>query len=107
MFGDFGKMMSMMKNLQGMKENMEKIKEEIATCEYTASSSDKGVQAVVSGDLTLKRIVIHPEFARCGDAEIIQSAVFEAVNAALSSAKLDAAGRLSEVTRGMDLPGLN
>ena len=107
MFGDIGKIMSMMKNLQGMKENMEKIKEEMAGCEYTASSSDNGVQAVVTGDLTLKRLIIRPDFVGAGNAGILQDAVLEAVNSALSSAKLDAAGRLSEVTRGMDLPGIS
>ena len=107
MFGDLGKMASMMKNLQNLKQNMETMKAELARREYTAVSSNARVEAVVSGELVLKNIRIDPDFASCAGADQIRLAVMEAVNAALTSAKLDAASQLSSMTGGMDLPGIS
>ncbi len=107
MFGNLGKMASMMKDLQGLKQNMERMKEELARKEYTALSSNAQVEAVVSGELVLKNIRINPEFAAAGNADLIRGAVLEAVNSALMSAKLDAAAQLSAATGGMNIPGMN
>jgi len=105
MFGDLGKMASLMKNLQGLKANMEKMKAEMAGREYAASSCGSQVTAVVSGDLVLKQLLISPEIFRTGDAVLLRDAVVEAVNSAINQAKCDAAGRLSEATGGMNIPG--
>lgn len=107
MFGDIGKMASMLKNLQGMKANMEKMKNELAKREYSAMSANTGVQAVVSGELVVRKITIAPELLNSGNAELVQQAVTEAVNSAMMSAKLDAAAQLSQATGGMDIPGLS
>ena len=105
MFGELGKMAALMKNLQGLKENMEKMKADMAGREYAASSSNAQVTAVVSGDLVLKQLLISPDFARAGDVILLRDAVVEAVNAAITQAKCDAAGRLSEAAGGMNVPG--
>lgn len=105
MFGELGKMAALMKNLQGLKENMEKMKAEMANCEYAASSCGSQVTAVVSGDLVLKQLLISPAIMKTGDAALLRDAVVEAVNDAIMKAKSDAASRLSEATGGMNVPG--
>ena len=105
MFGELGKMAALMKNLQGLKANMEKMKTDMAGREYAASSCGAQVTAVVSGDLVLKQLLISPEMMRTGDAALLRDAVVEAVNAAITQAKFDAANRLSEATGGMNIPG--
>ena len=105
MFGELGKMAALMKNLQGFKANLEKMKVEMAEREYAATSSNSQVTAVVSGDLVLKQLLISPAFAKAGDPILLRDTIVEAVNDAISRAKCDAAGRLSEATGGMNIPG--
>ena len=105
MFGEIGKMAALMKNLQGLKENMEKMKADMAEREYAASSCGSQVTAVVSGDLVLKQLLISPEIMKTGDTVLLRDAVVEAVNAAVAQAKCDAASRLSEAAGGMNIPG--
>ena len=105
MFGELGKMAALMKNLQGLKENMEKMKAEMAEREYAASSCGSQVTAVVSGDLVLKQLLISPEIMKTGDTALLRDAVVEAVNSAITQAKIDAASRLSDAAGGMNVPG--
>ena len=105
MFGEFGKMAALMKNFQGLKANMEKMKAEMAEREYAACSCGSQVTAIISGDLVVKQILISPEIMRTGDTNLLRDAIVEAVNAALTQAKLDAANRISDATGGMNIPG--
>lgn len=107
MFGNLGKMASMLKDMQGLKANMEQMKSELANSEYTGKSCNGQVTAIVSGELLLKRIEINPSFAASGDTLALQQAVLEAVNTASLTARAAAAEKMAAMTGGMNIPGLN
>lgn len=100
-------MASMLKDMQGLKANMERMKSELANSEYTGKSCNGQVTAVVSGELLLKRVDINPSFASSGDTLALQQAVLEAVNTASLTARAAAAEKMSAITGGMDIPGLS
>jgi DNA-binding YbaB/EbfC family protein len=106
MFGNLGKMASMLKDMQGLKANMERMKSELANAEYTGKSCNGQVTAIVSGELLLKRIDITPAFVNAGDTQALQQAILEAVNTASLTARSAAAEKMSALTGGMDIPGL-
>ena len=107
MFGNLGKMASMLKDMQGLKANMERMKSELANAEYTGKSCNGQVTAIVSGELLLKRIDITPAFVNAGDTLALQQAILEAVNTASLTARNAAAEKMSALTGGLDIPGMN
>lgn len=106
MFGNLGKMASMLKDMQGLKDNMERMKNELAAAEYTGESCNGQVKVVVSGELLVKKVEITPAFANCGDTFQIQQSVLEAVNTAILTAKAAAAEKLSAASGGLKIPDL-
>jgi len=100
-FADMAKLFSRVKDIQnGMKE----FREELPRMEFTASSANGEVTAVLSGDLTVKRL----DFAPGADPVTSKAAVIEAINAAGMLAKAALQDKVKELTGGMDLdlPGL-
>lgn len=106
MFGNLGEMASLMKKFGEIQKNMKQMKEELPKIEVTGLDSNNLVEAVVSGDFTLRSIKITPALAASGDANALQNAIYEAVNQALAQAKAASAKKLSEATGGIPLPGL-
>jgi DNA-binding YbaB/EbfC family protein len=64
------------------------------------------VKVTITGDLQVRSIVINPSAIDPDDAEILQDMVTAAVNEAIRSAQDLAARRMSEVTGGLNVPGL-
>lgn len=103
MFGNLGEMASLFKKAKDIQRNMAALKEEMARSEFSASSADGGVVAVVSGDFQIKSIAIAPSEQtsdRLGDHIAI------AVNAALAAAKSAMQSKMNEITGGLNVPGL-
>lgn len=106
MLGNLGNMANLMKMAKDMQSNMAKAKEELAQFETSSSSGDGRVQVTVSGDFTLKKLVIDPEFLKNEDHEIVEDLIIIAVNNALKEVKNHAEEKLSGLTGGMSIPGL-
>ena len=104
MFGNLGEMAKLMQKAKDIQNNMKKMKEELATSEYSASSPGGQVCAVVTGDFQLKKITVLPEAMT--DRELLEEQVFAAVNGAISSARQAMQEKMTEVTGGVNLPGL-
>ena len=60
MFGKLAQMGQMMAKAKEIKAGMEKMKAELPTMEFSASSANGRVKVTVSGDLTIKSIEIAP-----------------------------------------------
>ena len=106
MFGKLGDMAGMLGKMREMQENMKKAQEELAETEVTGTSSCGRVEVVAACDMSVKKILIKPECLETADQEIVGSAVTEAVNSAIAAAKMKAAEKMSEITGGLNIPGL-
>ena len=107
MFGKLGDMANLMQKAQEMHKKMAEVQEEISKLEAKGYSTGNLVEAVACGDFTIKRITIRNECAKTGDAEIIQEHVAAAVNNALNEIKLRSKEKMSVITGGLNIPGLN
>jgi DNA-binding YbaB/EbfC family protein len=97
---------SMMKQAQKMQAKMAEVQEELKNEVLEASAGGGMVKVTITGDLQVRSIVINPSAIDPDDAEILQDMVTAAVNEAIRSAQDLAARRMSEVTGGLNVPGL-
>ena len=95
-----------MKQAQKMQARMAVVQEELQNEVLEASAGGGMVKVTITGDLQIRSIVIDPTAVDPDDVEILQDMVTAAVNEAVRSAQDLAARRMSEVTGGMNLPGL-
>jgi len=101
-----GGMMGQAQKMQQMQQEMLRMQEEIAAKEYTASSGGGMVTAVVNGGHSLISLEINPEAVDPDDVEMLQDMVIAAVNEALKAAEEDSAEMMSQLTGGLNIPGL-
>ncbi|QSH42163.1 YbaB/EbfC family nucleoid-associated protein [Lentisphaerota bacterium ZTH] len=104
MFGNLGEMAGMMKKAKDIQKNLKNMKEEMAKAEFSGSCAGGKVEAVVSGDMIVKKVKIASEVT--SDAELLEDMVTAAVNTAINNAKNAAQERMNEATGGLDIPGL-
>jgi DNA-binding YbaB/EbfC family protein len=99
----------MLKQMQKMQADMQRVQEELAQESVTASAGGGAVTARVSGGLELLEITIAPEVVDPEDVELLQDTVVAAVNEAMRAAQELAQQRLGSVAGGLSglgLPGL-
>ena len=100
---------AMMKQVQKMQEDMQRVQEELANESVTASAGGGAVTARVSGGLEILEVTISPEAVDPHDIEMLQDTIVAAVNEAMRSAQQLAQSRLGAVTgplSGLGIPGL-
>jgi DNA-binding YbaB/EbfC family protein len=95
-----------MQQVKMLQEKMAKIQEELSLKTVESSSGGGMVTAVVNGrqelvQLKIDRQVIDPE-----DVEMLQDLVLAAVNDALRKSQELAAGEMTKVAGGLNIPGL-
>ncbi len=106
-------MQRMMKQAQKMAQEMQKAQEELAQAEFEGSAGGGAVQATVTGDQHVQRIVIDPDIFEGepdqDDIEMLSDTVTAAVNDALNKAReaqQEALGPLGGGMGGLGLPGM-
>jgi hypothetical protein len=102
-----GGMQGMMKQIQKMQAEMERVQSELGNKTITEESGGGMVKATANGKKEIISINIDPEVIKEGDQEMIEDLIVAAVNKALDSAGKMAEEELGNVTRGMIPPGLN
>ncbi len=103
MLGNLGEMAKMMSRVKDIQNGIKKFKEELPKLEFSATAAGGTVKVTVSGDFTVKSVEIAPEAA--GNAALAGE-ITEAVNSALTAAKMTVQSKMSEISGGIDLPGL-
>jgi len=97
---DMGKLM---KQAQEMKSKMKKVQDELKKTLVTAKDRKEIVEVTVTGELECRSLkILKPET----DQVKLEAALKEAVNDANSKAKGLATSRLSEISGGLNIPGL-
>ncbi|MCZ7604143.1 MAG: YbaB/EbfC family nucleoid-associated protein [Melioribacteraceae bacterium] len=102
-----GGMQGMMKQVQKMQAEMERVQNELGNKTVTEESGGGVVKATVNGKKELISIQIDDEIIKGEDREMLEDLVVAAVNKALESAGKLAEEEMGNVTRGMIPPGLN
>ena len=108
-------LMDILKQVQNVQSELEKIKKELAYKKVTAASGGGMVEATANGRQRIVDIKIEPELLEQNDKEMIEDLIVAAVNLALEeSAKLAnqelnkaAGGILGNLPEGIKIPGFN
>ena len=107
--GGVGGQAGMLRQLQGIQQNLAKAQEEIAAMTVEATAGGGVVTVVVSGERRVQSIVIDPEVVDPEDVEMLQDLVVAAINQGLEQVDEVAAAKMNEATgglAGMGIPGL-
>ena len=104
MLGNLGEMAKMLSRFKDIQKGMKEFREELPRLEFTASSANGEVTAVLTGEMLVKRL----EFAPGTDPQSAKTAIIEAVNAAGMLVKVAVRDKMKELSGGidLDLPGL-
>ena len=99
-FGD------MMKQVQKMQARMMELQEELNAKEIEGSAGGGMVKAIVTGKGDLKVVKIDPQVIKDGDIEMLEDLIVAAITQAQESAAKLNQDTMSELTGGMNIPGL-
>jgi len=99
-------MNQLMKQAQQFQSKMSKLQEELEQETVEASAGGGMVNVVVSGKQEVLSISIDPEVVNPEDIEMLQDLILAAVNDGLAKSRDMVNQRMSELTGGMNIPGL-
>lgn len=105
-FGNIPGMGNMMKQVQKMAEDTQRLEEELGELRLEASSGGGMVTVIANGKGEVLEIKIDPQVVDPEDVEMLQDLVVSAVREALEQATQTKAARLQDITGGMSLPGI-
>ena len=97
---------SMMKKIQQMQEDMERVQGEIEDTEFTASAGGGAVEATVKGSHEVVSIKISPDVVDPEDVEMLQDMIIVAVNEASRKAAEAMEKAIDGVKGGISIPGI-
>ena len=97
---------SMMKRIQQMQEDMERVHAEVEAASYSASAGGGAVEAVVSGKHEVQSITINPDVVDPDDVEMLQDMILVAVNEAIRKATEAMDKGIEAAKGGLSIPGL-
>lgn len=95
----------LLKQAQKMQKKMEALQGELSQKEIEVSSGGGAVVVKVTLQQELKSITIDPEFLK-EDVATVQDTITEAVRDALAQSRQQSQQAMSEVTAGLNFPGL-
>lgn len=102
-----GNMNGMMKQIQKLQADMEKVQNELGNKTVSAESGGGMVKAIANGKKELVSISVEAEVMNSGDKEMLEDLIVAAVNKALEAAGKLAEDDLANVTKGVIPPGFN
>lgn len=103
---DNKKVSGMMKQAQMMQERMQAIQEEVEKKSVTATAGGGVVTVKMSGKKEVEEILLKPEVVDPDDIETLQDLIMVAVNDAIKQADDMMTQGMSEITGGLNIPGL-
>lgn len=103
---DFKQLGGLMKQFGDIKNNMQKMKEELAQTTISGKDPEQKVVVEMSGDLQVKAVHIDPSLMSSGNSAAVETASAAAFADALAQFKQLSAQKLSQATGGLNIPGL-
>lgn len=98
----------MLKQAQQMQADMEKMQAELDDREYTATAGGNMVEVTVTGKHNITSLKINPELIAdaADDHEMLEDLIITAVNSAVKTASEASDSAMSQITSGLNIPGL-
>ena len=97
-------MQQLMKQAQKMQQDMQRMQQELQTREFTATVGGGAVRATAYGSKVIKSIEIDPACVDPDDVEMLEDLIVASVNEAVTQVDQAAAGSMSKLTGGMNMP---
>ncbi len=104
--GNLGNLGGMLKQAMEVKEKVEKIKETLGDERIEAAAGGGMVSVVLNGRFELESIKIDPEIIDKEDPEMLETLIRAAINDGVRRAQELVKEKMTEVTGGINLPGL-
>ncbi len=105
-FGNIPGLGNMMKQVQKVAEETQKIEQELGEQKIEASSGGGMVKVVANGRGEVLEVKIDPQVVDPEDVEMLEDLVISAIREALEKGAEMKAARLQELTGGLNIPGL-
>lgn len=96
----------MMQQAQKMQENMQKAQEELANIEVTGSAGGDVVSVTMTCRHDIRKVHIDPSLME-DDKEVLEDLIAAAVNDAVRKVEKTSQEKMSGLTAGFNIPGLN
>lgn len=98
----------MLKQAQQMQADMEKMQAELDEREYTATAGGNMVEVTVTGKHNITSLKINTELIAdaADDHEMLEDLIITAVNSAVKTASEASDSAMSQITSGLNIPGL-
>jgi len=97
---------NMMKQAKIMQQKLLEIQKELKEMEFEASAGGGAVKVKVNGDQEVISVKINNEMVDLSDLEMIEDMVMVATNDAIKQSKNEAKSKMSQLTGGINIPGL-
>lgn len=97
---------NLMKQAQAMQENMKKAQEELASIEVTGNAGGGMVTVHMTCRHDVRKVTIDPELMS-DDKEVLEDLLAAAVNDAVRKVEEETKNKMSGLTGGLNIPGLN
>ncbi|MCX6825974.1 MAG: YbaB/EbfC family nucleoid-associated protein [candidate division Zixibacteria bacterium] len=97
----------MMKQFQKVQARMEEIQKELEQMTVEGTAGGGMVRVIVSGKQDILEVKIDKEVVNPDDVEMLQDLIVAAVNQARQKAQELQTEKMSELTGGLSLPGMN
>ncbi|MGE5613589.1 MAG: YbaB/EbfC family nucleoid-associated protein [Bacillota bacterium] len=100
-----GNMNNLMKQVQKMQRDMEKLQAELQEKEVEATAGGGAVKVVATGKKEIKEIIVNRDVVDPDDVEMLQDLVLAAVNEALRKVDEMIGSETAKLTGGLGIPG--
>jgi len=97
---------SLLRQAKQLQAKLTKAQQELGNITVEASSGGGVVKVVIDGHQKVRSVEISPEVINAEDAEFLQDLVMAAVNEAIAKSQELANKHLSNLTGGLNIPGL-
>lgn len=97
---------NMMKQIQKMQEDMEKIQAEVEASEYTSSVGGGAVEVTVNGSHEVLSIKMQPDVVDPEDIDMLEDLLISALNESIKKANDAMEQGMEKAKGGLSIPGL-
>ncbi|MBQ6267110.1 MAG: YbaB/EbfC family nucleoid-associated protein [Clostridia bacterium] len=97
---------NMMKKIQEMQENMERVQKEVEASEFSSSVGGGTVEVVVTGAHEVTAVHINPEVVDPEDVEMLEDLIISATNESIRKANEAMEKGMEQAKGGLSIPGL-
>lgn len=106
MFKGLSNFASMMKQAQEFQSKMGDVQESLQSVQVTGEAGAGMVKVTATGKQEIVSCQIEPSLIQAGDQEMLEELIVSATNQALEKARQAASEKMSELTQGFNIPGL-